>query len=70
MSTIAPKLKPFADAIRARIRELQPLGVAVFRFAAGEWEPTSRFWTYTGKSMGFVLSVRRHREATFVFRIE
>lgn len=70
MSTLTPKLKRFADAIRAKLRGLQPLGVAVFRFAAGEWQPTQRFWQYSAQQMGMVFSVRNHRESTYVFRIE
>lgn len=69
MSRAANKIKPFADAIRAKLRELAPLGCAVFSFRPGEWEPTARFWKYSADSMGFVLTVRNYNEATYVFRI-
>jgi hypothetical protein len=70
MSNPAAKLRPFTDALRAKLATLAPLGCAIFDFPPGQWAPCDRFWRYSGNKLGMVFCVRNHRERTFVFRLE
>ena len=63
------KLKPYADAIRARVRALQPLAGTVFTFAAGEWRPHRTFWVHIAEAVGMELAIRNKDARTFVFRM-
>lgn len=69
MSARPQKLKPYADAIRARVRALQPLAGTVFTFAPGEWRPFRTFWVHVAESVGMELVIRNKNERTFVFRM-
>jgi hypothetical protein len=64
------KIKPFADVIRAKLRELKRLDCAEFIFGPQDWFPSYRFWETNGQKLGAVFLVRNYDEKTYVLRVK